>query len=78
MGAPDGRVREVDAPSGRRYTSRDGLFQVSEGDAAALKGAGWFRPNLGGRTSGGFRCPACGFASFFRCCSRCGGDCDKE
>jgi hypothetical protein len=78
VAAPDGRVREVDGPSGRRYRSVDGMYRMTPRDAAALVEVGGFVPNLGGRVAGGYRCPGCGFGSFFRRCSRCGGDCDKE
>jgi len=78
VGAPDGRVREVDGVSGRRYRSTDGMYEMTPRDAAALLQVGGFTPDLGGRVAGGYRCPDCGFGSFFRCCSRCGGDCVKE
>lgn len=28
--------------------------------------------------SAGYRCPECGFASFFVTCSRCNGHCERE
>jgi hypothetical protein len=80
VAAPDGRVREVDGPSGIRYQSRDGLYRMLPADAAALRAVGGFAPNIGGRTTrGGYRCTGCGFGSFFRRCSRCNTDtCEKE
>lgn len=78
VAAPDGAVREVDGVTGRRYRSRDGVYDMHPVDAAALVKAGGFAPNLGGRTSGGYRCSACDFGSFFTTCSRCGGTCKKE
>jgi hypothetical protein len=77
VAAPDGAVREVDGVTGRRYRSRDGVYDMHPADAAALVKAGGFAPNLGGRPRGGFRC-ACGFASFVKTCSRCGGTCERE
>jgi hypothetical protein len=78
VAAPDGAVREVDGITGRRYRSCDGVYDMHPADAAALVKAGGFNPNLGGRTSGGYRCTACSFGSFFTTCSRCGGTCEKE
>lgn len=80
VAAPDSAVREVDGITGRRYRSRDGVYDMHPRDAAALIKAGGFTPNLGGRTSGGYRCTTdgCGFGSFFKTCSRCGGTCEKE
>jgi hypothetical protein len=80
VAAPDGAVREVDGVTGRRYRSRDGVYDMHPADAAALVKAGGFTPGLGGRTHGGYRCttPGCGFGSFFAKCSRCGGTCEKE
>jgi len=78
VAAPDGRVREVDGVSGRRYKSRDGMYQMSPRDAAALLKVGGFRPNLGGQVNGGYLCPCCGFRPYVRLCSRCGADCVKE
>jgi hypothetical protein len=71
VAAPDGRVHAVTGTSGREYRSRDGMFQMSPSDAAALVKAGGFRPSLGGVISGGYDCP-CGFRPLFRLCSRCG------
>lgn len=77
VAAPDGRVREVDGLSGRRYKSRDGMYEMTPRDAAALRKIGGFAPNLGGVTHGGYRCPACCHGSFFRRC-KCGAECVKE
>lgn len=78
--APDTWVREVDGVSGRRYRSRDGAYEMSPADAKALVSIGGFLPSLGAAfaRATGFRCTGCGFGSFFRRCSRCGGDCHKE
>lgn len=78
--APAKAVAEVDGVTGRRYKARDGVYDMAPRDARALIKAGGFLPSLAGTTSraAGYRCPACGFGSFFRCCSRCGGTCVKE
>lgn len=77
--APDGAVREVDS-RGRRYRSKDGVYDMPESEARRLVAAGGFMPSLAGHTarSIGFVCRGCGFGSFFKTCSRCGGDCRKE
>ncbi|MGH3376334.1 MAG: hypothetical protein ACRDP6_16495 [Actinoallomurus sp.] len=78
--APARAVAEVDGLSGRRYKARDGIYDMSKRDAKALVKAGGFLPSLSGTTARatGWRCPACTFGSFFRRCSRCGGDCERE
>jgi len=78
--APARAVAEVDGLSGRRYKARDGVYDMAPRDARALIKAGGFAPSLAGTTSAGlgWRCPACSFGSFFRCCSRCGGECERE
>lgn len=72
VAAPDGAVHAVTGMSGRDYRSRDGMYQMSPSDAAALVRSGGFRPSVGGLVrAAGFPCP-CGFQSLFRTCSRCG------
>lgn len=85
MCLPDGAVRGVDI-EGARTGARMGSYTPS-GDGTvtvdnprhikALREMGAFPANLGGRTSGGFRC-ICGFGSYFKTCSRCGGTCERE
>lgn len=41
----------------------------------ALRDLGAFPTNVGGRPSGGYSCPGCGFAGYFTRCGRCGTDC---
>jgi hypothetical protein len=85
MCLPDGAVRGIDfegARTGARtgsYTpGKDGTITVDNPrHIKALREMGAFAANLGGRTSGGFRCE-CGFGSYFKTCSRCGGTCEKE
>jgi hypothetical protein len=75
IAAPDGAVKELDMPSGRRYKARDGgLYDVAPRDAKYVKGIGGFVPNVGPMVLSGPRCPGCGFASYFVTCSRCGAD----
>lgn len=80
VAAPDRACAEVDAPSGRRYRARDGMFRMGERDGRALVAAGGFVPALSGitRRAVGYRCTGCGFGSFVTLCSRCGGTCTKE
>lgn len=70
---PDSRCVEIDGPSGRRYNFRNGIADVSPADARAIVREGGFIPSLAGtsRAGVGFPCPTCGFASYFRRCSRC-------
>jgi len=85
MCLPDGAVRGVDIEGARTglrtgsYTPGcDGTVTVDNPrHIRALRELGAFPANLGGRTAGGFRCE-CGFGSFFKVCSRCGGTCEKE
>ena len=78
--APAKAAVQVDGVSGRRYTARDGIYDMSPRDGRALVAAGGFLPSLSGTTSSttGYRCSSCGFGSFFTSCSRCGGTCTKE
>lgn len=86
MCLPDGAVRGIDiegARTGARLGSytpgRDGTVTVDNPrHIKALREMGAFAANLGGRTCGGFRCVTCGFGSFFKKCSRCGGTCERE
>ncbi|KIF67625.1 hypothetical protein HY68_01645 [Streptomyces sp. AcH 505] len=81
---PDGAVRGIDIQGAQTgsttaYTAgRDGTVTVDNPQhERALREYGAFPANLGGRTSGGYRC-GCGFASYVQICSRCGGICEKE
>lgn len=78
--APTPGCLEVDAPSGRRYRARGGFYDMSDRDGKALVAAGGFVPSMTGTTRAGigFRCADCGFGSWFRRCSRCGGQAVKE
>ena len=76
-----GNCKEVEV-GGRVYrTGRDGLFDMPERAArvtVAQEGGQW--PALSGitRRGQGFVCASCGFGSWFRTCSRCGGECERE
>jgi len=75
IAAPDGAVKELDMPSGRRYKARGGgMYDVAPSDAKYVLGIGGFKPNVGRTILAGPRCPHCGFASYFARCSRCGTD----
>lgn len=80
VAAPDAGCKQVDGLTGRRYTARDGIYDMHPRDARALIAEGGFAPSLSGVTARGlgWRCPACRFGSFFRTCSRCGETCVKE
>lgn len=78
--SPTKQCLEIDAPSGRRYRAKDGIYHVADGDAAALRKAGATVATLSGPTARGlgFRCGACGFGAFVNTCGRCGGVCERE
>lgn len=84
VAAPDGACREVDGLSGLRYRATGGgMFEMTDRDAKKLVELGGFVPDQGGVIAAyangkpvGFRC-TCGFGSYFRTCSRCGGECEK-
>lgn len=78
MCAPDGAARQVEV-GGRRYSSRDGVYNMHPADARMLRAAGGFTPNLAGAAPArsGYRCGTCGFGSWFTTCGRCGGVCTK-
>lgn len=80
MLSPDRTCVQVDAPSGRRYTARDGVLRMTPSDAKALAGAGGIVPSLSGTTRAGlgYRCPDCNHGSYFKRCGKCGADGIKE
>jgi hypothetical protein len=85
MIAPNDTVREIEIQGARTGASKtyrwskDGTVHVeSARHAKALKDAGFTEAGLTGiATQGGFTCLGCGFASWFRQCSRCGGKCER-
>lgn len=80
LGAPDGRVAEVDGVTGRRYRATDGgMYEMHPADARAFRREGAFVPTVGGPTiKGGYICPGCGFRAVVRLCSRCGERCETD
>lgn len=74
-------VAQVDGLSGRRYGGNvpGRVFDMTPGDAAAVVKLGGAVASMSGtaRRRLGWRC-ACGFGSFVRQCSRCGGECTRE
>lgn len=81
--------REIDSPlTGQRYYARGGAkgyrqggsFDMAPADARmAVKMGGAIASEAGSTRRGiGFRCRSCGFGSFVRTCSRCGGECERE
>jgi hypothetical protein len=85
MVAPNDTVREVEIQGARTGASRtyrwskDGTVHVeSERHVKALRAAGFTEAGLTGTaTNGGYSCKACGFAAWFKTCSRCGGECER-
>lgn len=77
--APTKSYKQVEGLTGRRYSARDGVFDMHPRDARALIAEGGFQPSLAGAAArtAGYRC-TCGFGSYFRRCSRCGGTCERE
>lgn len=78
-----GNIAQIDAPSGRRYNATNfqgGHFKMTPEDAAAVVKLGGALASLAGaaKRSTGYRCQGCGFGSFLRTCSRCGGGCERE
>jgi hypothetical protein len=66
---------------GQRYRADRGYFTIDNPAhlAAHLQSANLPTPGLSGVTSRktGYRCPACGFAPFFKRC-KCGADAERE
>lgn len=67
--------------NGREYRAVDGYFTMSDADAKVHRASANLPvPSAAcpvGR-SGGYRCPGCGFGSFFIICSHCGAQCTRE
>lgn len=83
--------QQVDSPlTGTRYYARGGyafqdkvrggVFDMSPEDAKlAVRMGGTVVSEAGTTRRGiGYRCGACGFGSFVKTCSRCGGECGRE
>ena len=76
-----GNCKEIEV-GGRIYRrGRGGLFDMPEAAArltVAQEGGQW--PALSGitRCGQGFKCRSCGFGTWFRKCSRCGGIGERE
>lgn len=80
VASPDKLVVEVDGVTGKRHNFRKGIADVPDRDAKALVKAGGFIPSMAGTTRRdiGYRCTKCGFGTWFRKCSRCGGHAKRE
>lgn len=62
----------------REYRGR--ILEVSDSaDIRDLRAAGYTPGDIGGPpvSRGGYECRPCGFASYFKKCSRCGSACDR-
>jgi hypothetical protein len=79
MGPSKGCV-ELDTTRGRAKVGRDGSFDLNPADVKRLVAAGGFVPSMQGvaSKSDGYRCTGCGFGTWFKRCSRCGGHCERE
>jgi hypothetical protein len=75
-------VAQVDTMSGRRYggNTPGRVFDMDPADARDVVRLGGALASVAGTTRRaiGFRCPACGFGSCLRRCSRCGSECERE
>lgn len=82
LAMPDSACRGIEvesAQSGHTTAYRGQIVDVDNPrHLRALRAEGAFPVNLGGRPSGGYRCPECGFAAFIATCGRCGSQCVKE
>ena len=76
-------VAQVDGLTGRRYggNTPGRVFDMHPADARAVVRLGGALAGIGTHASAravGYRCPACGFGSYLRRCSRCGAECERE
>lgn len=75
--SPDDKCAQVDI-RGLRYTGK--TIDVTDPRAIReLKAVGYVQADVSGgpARAKGYRCTACGFASYFRRCSRCGDTCEQ-
>lgn len=78
--AEDRRQVQADV-NGTRYSQQNGYFHMKpEHVKAHLTSGNLPTPAVTGPVGrrGGYRCPSCGFGSFFVTCSRCQGACERE
>lgn len=81
---PDSAVRGIEvqgAQTGRTTAYNGRIVEVNSlMHQRALREQGAFPASLSGiaASTDGFHCNACGFASFFVRCGRCGETCEKE
>jgi hypothetical protein len=80
VASPSKDAVEIDGVTGRRYKSRNGMYDMHPADAAHIADIGGFIPGLNGVTSRsrGYRCVRCGFGCYFNVCGRCGGVAMRE
>lgn len=77
MVAPDKHVKETVVGNRSYKPNKQGIYNVSNYDAKAMKAEGFFEASLMGPTQNsslGYTCVECGFGSWFKLCSRCGND----
>jgi hypothetical protein len=78
--SPDDKCVQVDVPLGRNRRYSGQSIDVSDpSHVRALRLAGYTVADTAGAPAktGGFECANCGFHSYFRTCSRCGGMCER-
>jgi hypothetical protein len=78
--SPDDKCVQVDVPLGRgaRYSGK--AIEVTDvAHVRALRAAGYTVADTAGVSprGSGFECGSCGFQSYFKACSRCGGTCER-
>jgi hypothetical protein len=65
----------------RTFVAKDGIFNMpDEHGRLYLKATGQAALSLAGvrRTRDGYWCEPCRFATYFKKCSKCGGECRRE
>lgn len=77
MVAPDRGVKQTDIGNIRYSVNRDGVYNVENlSHVKAMKREGYIEASLMGATGKklGYNCSQCGFASWFKKCSKCGSE----
>lgn len=67
--------------AGTEFVAKDGIFDMPDDHARVyLRATEQSALSLTGvrRTKVGFWCEACRFGTFFKICSKCGGECRRE
>jgi hypothetical protein len=79
--SPDDACVQVDVPTvgGNRRYSGTTIDVTDSRHVDVLKAVGYVQADVSGgpARAKGYRCEPCGFASYFRRCSRCGDICER-